>query len=252
MKRQEDEAARGLQACCHWSAAMQQPTSSCYGNVGARLLVVTHPLRPRHTSPIKKHTLSCFFKPRKHPKASQSDLAATMPGPERRQSSLADAENRVEPYSEAEHATAHPTVAAPAAAAATTAAAAAGAPAPAAATAAAAPSPAAQQAAFQAAIGAAAAKATAHHSAAPVPEPEPGGPTFLRISATGNVKQVAGKIAHTCRAGDAPAILSTGGACINQASKSIAIARGALCAGPALLMHALAVSCVHSSAEFLS
>lgn len=51
---------------------------------------------------------------------------------------------------------------------------------------------------------------------------------FIRVSATSNPKAVAGKIAHACREGDPPAILLIGPACINQAVKAIAIARGFL------------------------
>ncbi|GBF87413.1 hypothetical protein Rsub_00124 [Raphidocelis subcapitata] len=106
-----------------------------------------------------------------------------------------------------------------------------------------------QQAAFKAAIAAAAAAAQAAAAqaaaaagvramagggggggggAAPAPPQEPGGPYFVKVSATGNVKQVAGKVAHTCRAGDAPAMLCTGSICINQAVKAVAVSRGYL------------------------
>lgn len=51
------------------------------------------------------------------------------------------------------------------------------------------------------------------------------------MSANSNVKGVAGKVAHTCRAGDAPAMLAIGSSCINQAVKAIAIARGGRRAG---------------------
>jgi stage V sporulation protein SpoVS len=50
----------------------------------------------------------------------------------------------------------------------------------------------------------------------------------IKVSATSNVKQVAGKIAHSVREGEPPAILTIGPSCINQAVKSIAIARGYL------------------------
>jgi stage V sporulation protein SpoVS len=56
----------------------------------------------------------------------------------------------------------------------------------------------------------------------------PGGPYFVKVSQTSQVKQVAGKVAHTCREGDAPAMLTIGPGCINQAAKAIAIARGYL------------------------
>jgi stage V sporulation protein SpoVS len=59
-----------------------------------------------------------------------------------------------------------------------------------------------------------------------VPLPPDGGVAFVKVSATGNVKQVAGKISHTCREGDAPATLATGTTCINQAVKAICTARG--------------------------
>lgn len=61
-----------------------------------------------------------------------------------------------------------------------------------------------------------------------MPPQEPGGPYFVKVSAASNVKQVAGKVAHTCRSGDAPAMLSIGSSCINQAVKAVAIARGYL------------------------
>lgn len=51
---------------------------------------------------------------------------------------------------------------------------------------------------------------------------------FIKVSAASNVKAVAGKIAHSCRDGDPPAILTIGPSCINQAVKSVAIARGYL------------------------
>lgn len=47
---------------------------------------------------------------------------------------------------------------------------------------------------------------------------------FLKISKASNVKAVAGKIAHSCREGDPPGLLTIGNSCINQAVKSIAIA----------------------------
>lgn len=52
--------------------------------------------------------------------------------------------------------------------------------------------------------------------------------SFIKVSAASNVKAVAGKIAHSCRDGDPPAILTIGPSCINQAVKSVAIARGYL------------------------
>lgn len=50
----------------------------------------------------------------------------------------------------------------------------------------------------------------------------------IKVSAQSNVKPVAGKIAHSCRDGDPPAILTIGASCINQAIKAIAVARGYL------------------------
>jgi stage V sporulation protein SpoVS len=50
----------------------------------------------------------------------------------------------------------------------------------------------------------------------------------IKVSATSNVKPVAGKIAHSCRDGEPPAILTIGASCINQAIKAIAVARGYL------------------------
>ena len=61
--------------------------------------------------------------------------------------------------------------------------------------------------------------------AAPAPA-APRAPAAPQVSANSNVKGVAGKVAHTCRAGDAPAMLAIGSSCINQAVKAIAIARG--------------------------
>ncbi|KIZ03721.1 hypothetical protein MNEG_4239 [Monoraphidium neglectum] len=166
------------------------------------------------------------------------------PGPERRSASSPD---RAEPYSEKDKEAAKG-VAAPHAADALP-------PPPAAAAAAEVlPAPPAaappaddaalQQAAFKAAIAAAtaaAAQAAAIAQAraaagpprtgaglAPMPPQEPGGPTFVKVSANSQVKQVAGKVAHTCRAGDAPAMLAIGSSCINQGVKAIATARGYL------------------------
>jgi stage V sporulation protein SpoVS len=92
-----------------------------------------------------------------------------------------------------------------------------------------------QKAAFQAAIAqaAAAAAAAAARLAAQAAQAKPavdsvqqeGQPFFVKVSATGNLKQVAGKVAHTCRGGDAPALLGTGSVCINQAVKAVAISR---------------------------
>lgn len=51
---------------------------------------------------------------------------------------------------------------------------------------------------------------------------------FIKVSKESNVKAVAGKIAHSCRDGDPPAVLCIGPACINVAIKAICIARGYL------------------------
>lgn len=56
----------------------------------------------------------------------------------------------------------------------------------------------------------------------------PGQPYFVKVSAGSNPKGVAGKVCHTCREGDAPAMLTIGSSCINQAVKAICIARGYL------------------------
>jgi len=47
----------------------------------------------------------------------------------------------------------------------------------------------------------------------------------LKVSGTSIPKVVAGSIAHICRAGSAPSIMATGDIAINQAVKSIAVAR---------------------------
>ena len=59
----------------------------------------------------------------------------------------------------------------------------------------------------------------------------PGQPYFVKVSGASNPKQVAGKVAHTCRSGDAPAMLTIGTQCINQAVKAVCIARGAFSSG---------------------
>jgi len=41
---------------------------------------------------------------------------------------------------------------------------------------------------------------------------------FIKVSAFGNVKSIAGKIAHSCREGEPPAMLTTGANCVNQVS----------------------------------
>lgn len=51
---------------------------------------------------------------------------------------------------------------------------------------------------------------------------------FIKVSKESNPKAVAGKIAHSCREGDPPAVLCIGPSCINVAVKAIAIARGYL------------------------
>lgn len=47
----------------------------------------------------------------------------------------------------------------------------------------------------------------------------------LKVSGSSVPKIVAGSIAHVCRAGSAPAVMATGDVAINQAIKSIAVAR---------------------------
>jgi hypothetical protein len=90
-------------------------------------------------------------------------------------------------------------------------------------------------AAAAAAAAQAAAKAAAMHAVtALVPQPTgkatmpvaPPGQVFIKCSQTSNPKGVAGKIAHTCREQDPPAVLTIGAGCINQAVKAISIARG--------------------------
>ncbi|GLC41030.1 hypothetical protein PLESTB_000950700 [Pleodorina starrii] len=49
--------------------------------------------------------------------------------------------------------------------------------------------------------------------------------SFIKVSAKGNVKSIAGKIAHSAREGDPPAALCIGAECINLAVKAIAISR---------------------------
>ncbi|KAG2429377.1 hypothetical protein HXX76_011142 [Chlamydomonas incerta] len=56
-------------------------------------------------------------------------------------------------------------------------------------------------------------------------EPDLASGTFIKVSAKGNVKAVAGKIAHSAREGEVPAALCIGPECINVAIKAIAIAR---------------------------
>jgi stage V sporulation protein SpoVS len=49
---------------------------------------------------------------------------------------------------------------------------------------------------------------------------------FVKVSGTSDPRKVAGKLAHTCRDNPAPAMLTIGSNCINQAVKAICIARG--------------------------
>jgi hypothetical protein len=84
-------------------------------------------------------------------------------------------------------------------------------------------------AAAQAAAQAAAAQhrvVMAGGGGAPMPATIPGQPIFVKVSAGSNPKGVAGKVCHTCREGDAPAMLTIGSSCINQAVKAVCIARG--------------------------
>ncbi|KAG2492634.1 hypothetical protein HYH03_009050 [Edaphochlamys debaryana] len=56
-------------------------------------------------------------------------------------------------------------------------------------------------------------------------EPELEGGNFIKVSAKGQVKSIAGKIAHSAREGDPPAALCIGAECLNLAVKAVAIAR---------------------------
>lgn len=98
---------------------------------------------------------------------------------------------------------------------------------------------AATQAAIQAAAAAAAAAAIAQQQRAqqgqllqpglPVaaaPGTVPGAQAFVKVSGQSDPRKVAGKLAHTCRENPAPAMLTIGSNCINQAVKAICIARG--------------------------
>jgi hypothetical protein len=49
---------------------------------------------------------------------------------------------------------------------------------------------------------------------------------FVKVSGESDPRKVAGKLAHTCRDNPAPAMLTIGTKCINQAVKAICIARG--------------------------
>lgn len=129
---------------------------------------------------------------------------------------------------------------------------------------------AATQAAIQAAAAAAAAAAIQAQQARALQQPRPGAgmpgaavagvpggpaampglPGFVKVSGQSDPRKVAGKLAHTCRENPAPAMLTIGSNCINQAVKAICIARGAC---PALLTSAprdaclgpLSASCVY-------
>lgn len=61
---------------------------------------------------------------------------------------------------------------------------------------------------------------------ASVPFRLPGTPDFVKVSGESDPRKVAGKLAHTCREQSAPAMLTIGTKCINQAVKAICIARG--------------------------
>ncbi|KAF6259886.1 stage V sporulation protein S-domain-containing protein [Scenedesmus sp. NREL 46B-D3] len=56
----------------------------------------------------------------------------------------------------------------------------------------------------------------------------PGMSNFVKVSGESDPRKVAGKLAHTCRDNPAPAMLTIGTKCINQAVKAICIARGYL------------------------
>lgn len=104
---------------------------------------------------------------------------------------------------------------------------------------------AATQAAIQAAAAAAAAAAIAQQQRvisqqqaqlmppvplAAAPPSMPGSVQgFVKVSGTSDPRKVAGKLSHTCREGAAPAMLTIGSNCINQAVKAICIARGTSC-----------------------
>eukprot|EP00878_Enallax_costatus_P011470 GHUV01011974.1.p1 GENE.GHUV01011974.1~~GHUV01011974.1.p1 ORF type:complete len:190 (+),score=39.52 GHUV01011974.1:221-790(+) len=64
------------------------------------------------------------------------------------------------------------------------------------------------------------------HQPASVPVRPPGAPEFVKVSGESDPRKVAGKLAHTCREQSAPAMLTIGTKCINQAVKAICIARG--------------------------
>lgn len=50
----------------------------------------------------------------------------------------------------------------------------------------------------------------------------------IKVAATQEAKEIAGRLIEGCRAGDAPALLTIGAASVNQAVKAIAIARAEL------------------------
>lgn len=61
---------------------------------------------------------------------------------------------------------------------------------------------------------------------ATMPVQLPGMSAFVKVSGESDPRKVAGKLAHTCRDNPAPAMLTIGTKCINQAVKAICIARG--------------------------
>lgn len=80
----------------------------------------------------------------------------------------------------------------------------------------------------QAAAAAVAARAALPPGApAAAPPSTPAMPGFIKVSGESDPRKVAGKLAHTCRDNPAPAMLTIGTKCINQAVKAICIARGA-------------------------
>lgn len=147
------------------------------------------------------------------PWSALGSAAASMPGPERRSNEI----DKRNPYS-------RPTAAHPAPASSVL--------------------DAATQAAIQAAAEAAARAAIAAQqqraAAAAMAGPQAGGlaaaagiaglpqgmSNFVKVSGESDPRKVAGKLAHTCRDNPAPAMLTIGTKCINQAVKAICIARG--------------------------
>lgn len=59
-----------------------------------------------------------------------------------------------------------------------------------------------------------------------MPAQPAGAQPFVKVSGQSDPRKVAGKLAHTCRENPAPAMLTIGSNCINQAVKAICIARG--------------------------